>query len=79
MFEVREEANDEFLDRMTGLLGNSVFNAGSCATARSYYFNQHGEAVLLRPTSTLSAHREAARFPIDDYRFRRAKQPAAAG
>ena len=73
VFEVREEANDAFLDRMTDLLGNSVFNAGSCATARSYYFNQHGEAVLLRPTSTLSAHREAARFPIDDYTYRRAK------
>ena len=71
VFEVTDEANDAFLARMTDLLGNSVFNAGSCATARSYYFNQHGEAVLLRPTSTLSAHREAARFPIDDYDFRR--------
>ncbi|MDN5746070.1 MAG: NAD(P)/FAD-dependent oxidoreductase, partial [Nocardioidaceae bacterium] len=48
--EVTEEANAAFLERMRGLLGNSVFNAGSCATARSYYFNQHGEAVLLRPT-----------------------------
>lgn len=69
VFEVTEEANTEFLDRMTGLLGNSVFNAGQCSTARSYYFNQHGEAVLLRPTSTLSAHREAVRFPLEDYAF----------
>ncbi|GAA3806734.1 NAD(P)/FAD-dependent oxidoreductase [Nocardioides panacisoli] len=69
VFEVSERANQEFLDRMTELLGNSVFNAGSCATARSYYFNQHGEATLLRPTSTISAHREAVRFPIGDYRF----------
>ncbi|GAA3674628.1 NAD(P)/FAD-dependent oxidoreductase [Nocardioides ginsengisoli] len=67
--EVTEDANEEFLVRMTGLLGNSVFNAGSCATARSYYFNQHGEAVLLRPTSTLSASREATRFPLDDYTY----------
>lgn len=77
VFEVREEANDAFLDRMTDLLGNSVFNSGSCATARSYYFNQHGEAVLLRPTSTISAHREAVRFPIDDYEFRTSKVPVA--
>ncbi|WP_278259199.1 NAD(P)/FAD-dependent oxidoreductase [Nocardioides convexus] len=69
IFEVTEEANTEFLDRMTGLLGNSVFNAGQCSTARSYYFNQHGEAVLLRPTSTLSAHREAVSFPLEDYAF----------
>ena len=75
--EVTEEANDRFLDRMTGLLGNSVFNAGSCATARSYYFNQHGEAVLLRPTSTLSAAREATRFPLDDYAFSAARVVAS--
>ena len=67
--EVTEAANDAFLARMRGLLGNSVFNAGSCSTARSYYFNQHGEAVLLRPTSTVSAHREAVRFPLEDYAF----------
>jgi cation diffusion facilitator CzcD-associated flavoprotein CzcO len=76
VFEVKDEANDAFLDRMTELLGNSVFTAGSCATARSYYFNQHGEAVLLRPTSTISAHREAVRFPIDDYDYRRTRVPA---
>jgi cation diffusion facilitator CzcD-associated flavoprotein CzcO len=78
VFEVSEQANQEFLDRMTGLLGNSVFTAGSCATARSYYFNQHGEATLLRPTSTISAHREAVRFPIDDYRFSSTRLPVSA-
>ncbi|AIY18277.1 FAD-dependent oxidoreductase [Pimelobacter simplex] len=76
--EVTEEANDQFLDRMTGLLDNSVFNAGSCSTARSYYFNQHGEAVLLRPTSTLSAAREATRFPLDHYTFTGARVSASA-
>ncbi len=78
VFEVSERANQEFLDRMTDLLGNSVFNAGQCATARSYYFNQHGEATLLRPTSTISAHREAVRFPIDDYGFEQAEVPSLA-
>ncbi len=78
VFEVTEQANTAFLDRMTDLLGNSVFNAGSCATARSYYFNQHGEATLLRPTSTISAHREAVRFPLDDYTYRPAEQPVTA-
>ena len=68
-FEVTEEANQAFLDRMTELLGSSVFTVGACATARSYYFNQHGEATLLRPTSTLTAFREARSFPLDDYTF----------
>ncbi len=68
-FEVTEEANAGFLDRMTGLLDNSVFYAGDCATSRSYYFNPSGEATLLRPTSTLNAVREGSTFPLSDYSF----------
>lgn len=68
-FEVTEEANTEFLDRMTDNLRDSVFTLGSCATANSYYFNQHGEATLLRPTTTLNAFREAGSFPLDDYAY----------
>lgn len=68
-FEVSERANDAFLDRMTKRLGDSVFALGSCATSRSYYFNQHGEAAILRPTSTVNAFREASSFPVDDYAY----------
>ncbi|MET8425766.1 NAD(P)/FAD-dependent oxidoreductase [Nocardia sp. NPDC004860] len=74
VFEVTERANAEFLDRVTEKLDSSVFYSGQCATARSYYFNQHGEAALLRPTSTLNAHREATTFPLDDYTY--GQQPA---
>ncbi|MFG3615206.1 flavin-containing monooxygenase [Nocardia sp. NPDC047654] len=70
-FEVTEQANAAFLDRVTAKLGSSVFYGGDCATARSYYFNQHGEAALLRPTSTLNAHREAVGFPLEDYAYGR--------
>jgi hypothetical protein len=69
-FEVTEEANTRFLDRMTDLLDNTVFYAGNCATSRSYYFDPSGEATLLRPTSTRNAVREGSRFPLSDYRFR---------
>ncbi len=69
VFEVTERANEEFLERMTEKVGASVFALGQCATANSYYFNQHGEATLLRPTSTIAAHREAVRFPLDDYSY----------
>jgi cation diffusion facilitator CzcD-associated flavoprotein CzcO len=69
VFEVTERANTDFLDRMTANLQDSVFVNGSCATSRSYYFNQHGEATLLRPTSTLNAFREAGSFPLDDYSY----------
>jgi cation diffusion facilitator CzcD-associated flavoprotein CzcO len=66
-FEVTEEANTRFLDRMTELLGDTVFYAGNCATSRSYYFNPSGEASLLRPTSVRDALRDQARFPLSDY------------
>ncbi len=68
-FEVTDEANTRFLERMTGLLDNSVFYRGDCATSRSYYFNHSGEASLLRPTSTYNAVSEASRFPLSDYQF----------
>jgi cation diffusion facilitator CzcD-associated flavoprotein CzcO len=66
-FEVTEQANACFLDRMTELLDKSVFYAGNCATSRSYWFNHSGEAPLFRPTSVLSAVREQDRFPLSDY------------
>lgn len=66
-FEVTEEANTAFLDRMTKLLDNSVFYGGDCVTSRSYYFNHAGEATLLRPTSTRNAIRESSRFALSDY------------
>lgn len=66
-FEVTGQANDAFLARMTEKIGDSVFVLGHCAPANSYYFNQHGEATLLRPSSTLNAFREAGSFPLDDY------------
>ncbi|ONI75101.1 monooxygenase [Actinosynnema sp. ALI-1.44] len=68
-FEVTERANDDFLARMTRRLGDSVFYRGNCATARSYYFNPHGEAALLRPVPVVTGNRDAQRFPLDDYTY----------
>jgi cation diffusion facilitator CzcD-associated flavoprotein CzcO len=76
VFEVTEQANARFLDQMTRLVHGSVFGQADCTPARSYYFNQHGEATLLRPTSTVHAFRSAGRFPLADYRF--SSSPAAA-
>ncbi|RMI30595.1 NAD(P)/FAD-dependent oxidoreductase [Nocardia stercoris] len=70
VFEVTEAANARFLDKVTDKLGSSVFYGGDCASSRSYYFNQHGEAALLRPNSTLTTHRHATHFPLDDYDYR---------
>jgi cation diffusion facilitator CzcD-associated flavoprotein CzcO len=66
-FEVTEEANARYLDRMTELLGDSLWILGNCATSRSYYFNPSGEPSLLRPMATSTAIEEASNFPLSDY------------
>lgn len=77
VFEVTEQANTSYLDRVSSALGSSVFYAGDCTGSRSYYFNQHGEATLLRPSSTLATLREMDSFPLDDYAYRTvAAEPA---
>ena len=67
--EVTERANAQFLDRMSHRLERSVFQLGACEGSRSYYFDPHGEATLLRPSSVVGARRDARAFPIDDYAF----------
>lgn len=66
-FEVTEDANTRFLDRMNALLDDSVFHLGNCAGSRSYWFNHSGQAPLFRPTSVVSAVKEQDHFPLDDY------------
>lgn len=68
-FEVTAQADAEFLEHMLERMDDTVFNQGSCGTARSYYYTNEGDAVLLRPTSSGSARRAVEEFPIEDYAF----------
>jgi cation diffusion facilitator CzcD-associated flavoprotein CzcO len=68
-FEVTEDANTKYRDRMTELLGDSLWTIGNCATSRSYYFNPQGEPTLLRPMSTKDAVKEASEYPLSDYQI----------
>lgn len=68
-FEVTEDANDAFVAEMKEKVQKSLFIHGQCGGSNSYYYNQHGEATLLRPTSTISGMLAQQHFPIDAYRF----------
>lgn len=68
-FEISEHADRTFLAHMLERMDDTVFLQGSCSTARSYYYTNEGDAVLLRPTSTRSALRAAERFSLDDYAY----------
>ena len=67
-FEVTETANAHFRERMSKMLGKTVFGSGDCARSRSYYFSPSGE-TLVRPASTRQTNRENANFPLSDYMF----------
>jgi cation diffusion facilitator CzcD-associated flavoprotein CzcO len=76
--EVREEAADRWTRFAVDRLSRSLWHAGSCATANSYYFDQHGDTPFLRPTSSTQAWRAARTFPLDDYVYETADHPLEA-
>lgn len=70
-FEIKKEANAAFLEDMRSRMQSTVFMSGNCGSSNSYYFNQHGEALFLRPTPTFVSLRRAATYPLTDYQFKR--------
>jgi len=69
VFEPTQAATDAFVARMRRSLEHSVWRSGDCATARSYYFDPHGEPTLARAGSTLGNHRDQAGFDLADYAY----------
>jgi cation diffusion facilitator CzcD-associated flavoprotein CzcO len=67
--EVREEAAERWTSFAVEKLSRSLWHTGSCATANSYYFDQHGDTPFLRPTSAQQAWQAARTFPLTDYVF----------
>jgi cation diffusion facilitator CzcD-associated flavoprotein CzcO len=67
--EVRPEAAEQWTEFARSRLGRSLWQAGSCATANSYYFDRKGDTPFLRPTSSAAAWKAAKSFPLDDYAF----------
>ena len=55
---------------MLARMDDTVFNLGSCATSRSYYYTNEGDAVILRPTSSKSARKAVESLPDQRLRVR---------
>ena len=66
--EVRQEANDRYFAQMLGRRHRQIFFQGACTGARTYYFDEHGDAPF-RAASTPEVMWRSARFDLDDYRF----------
>lgn len=74
--EVSPEANRRYFEKMLSRRGRQVFFSGTCATANSYYFDEHGDAPF-RASPTLEVAWRSAHFDLDDYAFTR-RDPAPA-
>ncbi len=75
--EISPEANRRYFEKMLGRRGRQVFFSGTCATANSYYFDEHGDAPF-RASPTLEVAWRSAHFDLDDYSFTR-REPALTG
>jgi cation diffusion facilitator CzcD-associated flavoprotein CzcO len=67
--EVTEAATDRFHAMVERRMAGSLWFNSDCSSARSYYFDHHGDAPYLRPTSGRQAARASRTFPLDDYRY----------
>ncbi len=67
--EVRQEPHDAYFNLMLRRGRNTVFFNNRCGTANSYYFDQHGDAPYLRPSTALETWWRSRRFDLDDYRY----------
>jgi hypothetical protein len=67
--EVKQRAQDRWMEKMRGRVHQTIFKNPSCAGSNSYYVDQHGDAAVLRPTSTVNAWLAQRLFSFNDYRF----------
>lgn len=62
-------AHDRSFERTLKRQQSTVFLNNNCGSAHSYYFDEHGDAPFIRPSSTYEASWRAKHFDLDDYEF----------
>ncbi len=67
--EIRQEPHDAYFADVLRRQRNTIFFNSRCGTANSYYFDRHGDAPFLRPSSGLEMHLRSFTFPMRHYRF----------
>jgi hypothetical protein len=67
--EVSAEATERYHAMIQKRMERSLWFSSNCTTSNSYYYDHHGDAPYLRPTSAREAHRASKHFPLDDYRY----------
>lgn len=71
--EVRQEVHDRYFEDIQRRQKNTVFLNHNCSLSNSYYFDRHGDAPMLRPSTSVEMLWRAKHLPMDNYRFSTAK------
>lgn len=70
--EVKVEPTEEWTHFVRERLSDGLWlkSGSTCPSARSYYFDKHGDVPFLRPTSLKQARKSQSTFPFDHYSFK---------
>ena len=76
--EIGQGPHERYFQDVQRRQQNTVFPNHSCASSNSYYFDKHGDAPMLRPSTTMEMLWRAKHFPMMHYRFSRAQAGSTA-
>lgn len=79
LVEVRQDVHDRYFVDIQRRQQGTVFLNHNCGASNSYYFDRHGDAPMLRPSTSLEMLWRAKHLPMDHYRFERATAHNQAG
>jgi cation diffusion facilitator CzcD-associated flavoprotein CzcO len=75
--EIKRAPHDAFFQDILRRQKSSLLFNNNCASANSYYFDHHGDAPFMRPSSGLELWWRSRHFDLDHYRFEPAPQKKA--
>jgi cation diffusion facilitator CzcD-associated flavoprotein CzcO len=67
--EVKREPHDAFFRHILARQRSSLLYNNNCADANSYYFDRHGDAPFMRPSTGLELWWRSRHFDLHHYRF----------
>ena len=67
--EIKRAPHDAFFRSVLKRQHNTVLFNNNCASSNSYYFDHHGDAPFMRPSSGIELWWRSRHFDLDHYRF----------
>lgn len=75
--EIRQGPHERYFTDIQRRQQRTVFVNHSCSGSNSYYFDRHGDAPMLRPSTSVEAQWRAKHSPMSHYQFTRAEALAS--